>query len=121
MEFNSQIPIFVQIANLVIDEVLERKLKPNDRIPSVRDLATQVQVNPNTVMRSFAYLQDQEVIYNQRGIGYFISDDAFTKALETRRKEFVETFLPELSKKMQLLNIDGPELLDLINRQQHGI
>jgi DNA-binding transcriptional regulator YhcF (GntR family) len=110
MDFHNQNPIFMQIADLIMDSVLEQKLRAGDRVSSVRELAASVQVNPNTVMRAFTYLQDKGVIFNQRGIGYYIADDAFDKAQLLKKEEFVSRYLPELFKRMNLLGISLPEL-----------
>ena len=74
MEFGDSNAIYLQIADQLSENILLRKWSPGDRIPSVRELAVSVEVNPNTVMRTFNYLQEKGIIYNKRGIGYFVSD-----------------------------------------------
>ena len=69
-----------------------------------------VEVNPNTVMRAYAYLQDKEIIYNKRGIGYFVANDAFQKTVELMKSNFIKNDLPEVFKTMRLLNMDFDEL-----------
>ena len=81
-------------------------------MPSVRDVAEAMGVNPNTVMRTFEYLQGAEIIYNRRGVGYFVSPDAQQKILEKQRREFIEDDLPIIKQKMRMLGIDLRELLD---------
>ena len=58
MDFNKHQPIYMQIANVILEDILEKKLQSGDRIPSVRDMAISVQVNPNTVQRTYQWLQD---------------------------------------------------------------
>ena len=68
-------------------------------------------VNPNTVVRSFDYLQQEEIIYQRRGVGYFVSPDAKERILAEQRREFLEEELPLIRQKMQVLGIDLKELM----------
>lgn len=112
MEFRKQKPIYLQIADRLMEQALAGELKEEDRVPSVRDVAEAMGVNPNTVMRTFEYLQGAEIIYNRRGVGYFVSPDAQQKILEKQRREFIEDDLPIIKQKMKMLGIDPRELLD---------
>lgn len=112
MEFRKQKPIYLQIADRLMEQVLAGELKEEDRVPSVRDVAEAMGVNPNTVMRTFEYLQGAGIIYNRRGVGYFVSPDAQQKILEKQRREFIEDDLPIIKQKMKMLGIDPRELLD---------
>ena len=76
MNYNTNQSIFVQIAERICDRVLSGDYQADARIPSVRELAVEMEVNPNTVMRSYERLQANGIIYNKIGIGYFISPDA---------------------------------------------
>jgi len=116
MKFNDSQPIFVQITDLVYERILSGKWIQGDRIPSVRDLAVELEVNPNTVMRTYDRLQSAEVIYNKRGIGYFLDEQAHQKVLRIRRDEFMATELPVLIKNMRLLGI-SPADIELIYNQ----
>ena len=115
MEFNSNKAIYLQIADTVCDKILAGELKPEDRIPSVREYGATIGVNPNTVMRTYEKLTAEGVIYNKRGIGYFISPDAKETVLENNRKEFMEVELPAFLRKMELLGLDPDELLSKSN------
>ena len=110
MDFKKQKPIYLQIAERLMEQVLAGGLAADDRMPSVRDVATQMGVNPNTVMRTFDYLQGEEIIFNRRGVGYFVASDARDKILSLQRKEFLEEELPAIRQKMQLLGISLEEL-----------
>ena len=79
MDFNKHQPIYMQIANVILEDILEKKLQSGDRIPSVRDMAISVQVNPNTVQRTYQWLQDEDLIIQKRGIGFFLTDNVFQK------------------------------------------
>ena len=110
MEFRKQKPIYLQIAERLMEQVLAGGLAEDDRMPSVREVAAQMGVNPNTVMRTFDYLQGEEIIFNRRGVGYFVASDASGKILALQRKEFLEEELPAIRQKMQLLGISLEEL-----------
>ena len=88
MDFNTNRPIYLQIADGVMDSVISGEYSPGERIPSVRDYAAKVVVNFNTVMRSYDWLQQHGVIYNRRGIGFFIADDARERIATMRREAF---------------------------------
>ncbi len=110
MDFNNTQAIYLQIADYVCDKVQLKSWKEDEKIPSVRELAVNLEVNPNTVMRSYEYLQQQEIIYTKRGMGYFVQAGAAKKILADRRAQFIADELPQLSKKLKLLNITTDEL-----------
>jgi DNA-binding transcriptional regulator YhcF (GntR family) len=110
MEFNNTQAIYLQIADYVCDKIQLKVWLADQKIPSVRELAVTLEVNPNTVARSYEYLQNQEIIYTKRGMGYFAQTNAAQNILKTRRERFVDEELPLLFKKMQLLNIPVSDL-----------
>ncbi len=110
MEFNHEQPIYLQIAELICELVLIKKFREDERIPSVREMAIQLEVNPNTVMRTYEFLQGKEIITNKRGVGYFVAPDGIARATDFRKKKFLEDELPKLLKTAQLLNISFEEL-----------
>ena len=113
MDFRKQKPIYLQIADTLSDQVLQGQLALDERMPSVRDVAAQMGVNPNTVMRSFDYLQQEEIIYQRRGVGYFVSPDAPGRILDHQRHEFLEEELPYIRQRMKTLGISIDELKTL--------
>ena len=110
MEFNESQAIYLQIADHICEQVLLDKWKADDRLPSVRELAVQLEVNPNTVMRTCEYLQQYEIIYNKRGIGYFIAADAGKRVKQLKKERFMENELPQLFRNIYLLDIELDEL-----------
>ena len=118
MEFIENQPIYMQIADNFCENILLEKWKANERIPSVRDIAVTMEVNPNTAMRAFVYLQEKDIIYNKRGIGYFVAEEGYQKALELRRAEFIQKDLPALMKTMKLLDISCDEMEALYNENE---
>ena len=116
MNYNTNQSIFVQIAERICDRVLSGDYQADARIPSVRELAVEMEVNPNTVMRSYERLQANGIIYNKRGIGYFISPDAEKEIRRMRHNQFVEEVLPSVFKEMHLLSVDLEELANAYNQ-----
>ena len=106
MEFLDNEPIYLQIAALVSDNILLGKWPAEQKIPSVRDLAVELEVNPNTVMRSYEFLQNQEVIYNKRGLGLFVAPAAPEKVKAYRKERFIQQGLPEFFRNMYMLDIN---------------
>ena len=110
MEFKENQAIYLQIANRFFENILKKKWDSGDKIPSIRDMAVEFEVNPNTTMRTFNYLQDKGIIYNKRGIGYFLADDGLEKTIAIKREQFLEEDLPVFFKTMQLLGIKLDDL-----------
>lgn len=117
MDFKKQKPIYQQIADTLCERIVGSELKADERMPSVREVAIQLGVNPNTVMRTFDYLQQTEIIYNKRGVGYFVFADAADKVLALHRKEFVEEELPALVQKMNMLGLSFDDLKKTVDER----
>lgn len=114
MEFKDNEAIYLQIAAFVCENILTGKWTAGQKILSVRDLAVELEVNPNTVMRSYEFLQSLEVVYNKRGLGLFVADDGFEKVKAYRKQQFVQQNLPDFFKNIYLLDISIDEV-----RQQY--
>ena len=110
MNYNNNQSIFIQIADRICDRVLSGEYQEEARIPSVREMAVEMEVNPNTVMRTFERLQANNIIYNKRGIGYFISVNAEKEIRKMRHNQFMEEVLPAVFKEMHLLGVSLDEL-----------
>ncbi len=106
-------PIYIQIAEYLYEMILGGDWPDGERIPSIREMAGQMEVNPNTMTRTYGLLQEQGVIYNKRGIGYFAASDARAMTARLKREEFLRSELPDLFKKMETLQIGKDELVRL--------
>ncbi len=106
MDFRKHQPIYMQIADVILADILEKKIADGDRIPSVRELAISLQVNPNTVQRSYQWLQDENIIYQKRGIGFFLAEDVFAKTIKVKREGYLKEELPSTLKTGKLLQVD---------------
>jgi GntR family transcriptional regulator len=113
MEFRQNQAIYLQIADMVCENVLSGAWKPGDRVPSIRELAESIAVNPNTVVRTYASLQENGIIHNQRGIGYFVSPNARAITRDLQKKRFLGRELPRIFRTMELLDIGFDELQKL--------
>lgn len=115
MDFNENQAIYMQIADFFCENILQKKWQEGEKIPSIREIAVQVEVNPNTAMRTFSYLQDKGIIFNKRGIGYFVADDGYEKTLELKKEQFVEEELPQMFRTLELLRMEFKDLEKLYN------
>jgi DNA-binding transcriptional regulator YhcF (GntR family) len=105
MNFTNDKPIYIQMADRLCDEILAEKYKDDDRIPSVREYAVLLEVNTNTAVKAYDELARANIIYNKRGLGYFVTPGARNQIREQRRKDFIEHQLPELFRQMALLDL----------------
>ena len=112
MNFSNDKAIYVQIAERLSDEILAGKYKEDERIPSVREYAVLLEVNANTTVKAYDLLATDEIIYNKRGLGYFVSAGAKKQI----KKEFMKEKLPELARQMQLLDISIDEVKEELEK-----
>ena len=105
MTFNNDKAIYIQMADRLCDEILAGKYKDDDRIPSVREYAVMLEVNANTAVKAYDELSRANIIYNKRGLGYFVTPGAKKQIMKERKQEFMKERLPELFRQMQRLGI----------------
>jgi DNA-binding transcriptional regulator YhcF (GntR family) len=109
MEFKETQAIYLQISDYVCEQILLNRWKESERLLSVRELGGALEVNPNTVMRTYDFLQGKEIIFNKRGVGFFVAENARTKISNYRKKIFLEQDLPLVFKNMTLLGMSLSE------------
>jgi len=105
MIYQNERAIYVKIADRVCDDILSGKYQEDERVPSIRELAAEYEVNTNTVLRTFDILQRDEIIYQRRGIGVFVSSGARHKIRIARKREFRQHELPEFLRRLRLLDM----------------
>ena len=110
MEFSQPKGIFQQIADQMRDRILDGEWSEGERIPSIRDLAVSVGVNPNTVTKSYQALLDRQIIENQRGLGYFVAAEARKRIVDELKGEFVRNELPRVFRTMRVLGMNLEDL-----------
>jgi GntR family transcriptional regulator len=115
MEFRDHQAVYLQIVDYVCEQILMKNWKIEEKILSIRDLAIELQVTPNTVQRSYDFIQQLDIISNQRGIGFFVQKDAIKKILIYKKDQFITRELPVFFKNMHLLKINVEDLEPLFN------
>lgn len=113
MEFSSNNAIFLQIAERICDEILAGVYEAGDRLPSVREYAAKVEVNTNTTMRSYDNLAQRGIIFNKRGIGFFVSPEGKELIIAERRKSFLGGELPGIFRKLHYMDISPDNLAEM--------
>ena len=116
MEFDQHKPIYLQIADAICERILTGQWPEGDRIPSVRECGVSLEVNPNTVARSYDELSSEGIIHTKRGIGYFVSPGAKTVIREKQRSSFISGDLKEVFKKMEILGISIEDISSLYQK-----
>ena len=105
MIYKTDKPIYLQIADYICERILRGVWKAEDRIPSVRELSVQLTVNTRTVTNAFNFLEAKNIIFQRRGMGYFVAGDGVQRIREMLKEEFLNEDLPNLFRKMQMLDI----------------
>lgn len=113
MEYSEHKPIYLQNVDLMQEKILCGEWREEERIPSVREMGAMVGVNPNTIVRSYQLLEAQDIIYNKRGLGYFVREGAVARIKENVKREFIANELPQFKAKAQMLGITKEELFKL--------
>ena len=116
MIFKDGQPIYVQIAERLCDEILSGSYAPDTRVPGVREYSALLEVNANTTVKSYDLLSQRGVIYQKRGMGYFVSEGAAQHILEERRGELLQKKIPELVKQMQLLRVKVADVAEAMRQ-----
>ena len=119
MTFSNDKAIYVQMADRLCDEILAGKYQDDDRIPSVREYSVLLEVNTNTAVKAYDELARANIIYNRRGLGYFVTPGAKKQILKERKKEFMKERLPELFRQMQLLDISMDDVVEAYKSLQN--
>ncbi|AZQ64007.1 GntR family transcriptional regulator [Flammeovirga pectinis] len=119
MEFKNTKSIFTQIGDDVKDKIMDGEYKESGKIPSTRELAGIVGVNPNTTIKAYSVLQQEGIIYTQRGKGYFVCEGAKNIILKTKQEEFFTDTLPETVETANKLGISFEELQNYLKELYH--
>ena len=116
-EFDDDKPIYKQLVEKLKLEIVAGHFKSGDRLPSVRELSTMIRVNPNTVQRSLAELEEEKLIYTQRTAGKFVTNDEaiIHQAKKELAKEKIETFISD----MNILGLEIEDVMKLLKERNH--
>lgn len=110
-EWQEHEPIYIQLAQLVLDRIIRGTLAEGEAAPSVRQVASQERINPLTVSRAYQTLVDDGLLEKRRGLGMFVSAGARDRAISNERQRFLEELWPQIEAKIQLLGLSADELL----------
>ena len=113
MEFHKNKPIYLQIVDVISQKVVTKEWREETKIPTVKELAKELEVNHNTLMRSLELLQSEDVLMSKRGVGLFLTKDSYKNALDLMRRSFYDSQVPEFFTTMNSLKITLGELIDL--------
>ncbi|MDE6443973.1 MAG: GntR family transcriptional regulator [Muribaculaceae bacterium] len=116
MEYSENKPIYLQITDRIMDDILRDIYPLEGRLPSVREYAASSEVNPNTVMRSFDWLQQHNIIFNKRGIGFFVVPEAKERIVDMRKEEFFNGEADFFFGRLKSLGISPENLSELYRR-----
>lgn len=121
MNFSDNKPIYLQICDYICERIVNKTWNNEDKIPSVREMAVELEVNTNTVVRAFEQLTDWEIIYTKRGLGYYVSSKGYGNAKKRLRQEFIDELLPQVFNRIILLDLSFEELESKFNHYQNKI
>lgn len=110
MQFDPNKAIYLQIADRIMDKIMDGSFAADQRVPSVRELAAEVEVNPNTVVRSYEWLEQRGIIFNKRGCGYFVTPQGPETVSGMRRADFYTEELPRFFERIRSLGWTTMEL-----------
>ncbi len=120
MEFGNKKSIFLQIADNISERIMEGKYHLFEKIPSVRDLAIELGVNPNTIMRTYSKLQSDGILETRRGMGFYVAGDAKNIIIAQNKKLFFETDLPRIARQAEMLSITFEEIKPFFERKNYS-
>lgn len=118
MKFNDNLPIYLQIMNLIKKRIIIGELKEGEKLASVRELSTELKVNPNTIQRSYQELEREDLVFTQRGMGTFVTEDK--KIIYELKNNMAATIVGEFLKNMKSLGFSEKEIISLINENEGG-
>ncbi len=115
IEFNDKTPIYLQIMDLIKMDIVIGKLKAKDKLPSVREMATNLNVNPNTLQRSYQELERLGIVYTQRGMGTFVGEDE--NMVNNLKKEMAKEVIDSFILRMKSLGFTDNEIIQSVSKE----
>ena len=117
MDFKNEKAIYLQIADHICEAIMRKEMNAGEKIPSIREMAMNLEVNPNTVTRTYAYLEEQGIVSIQRGVGYFVASEALPIILTLKKQAFFNEDLPALFRMMELLGIEMKDVVAIYTKR----
>lgn len=116
MRFDNKLPIYAQIVNYIKGKIISKEYDVGEKLPSVRELSSQLKVNPNTIQRSYGELELEGLVYTKRGMGTFVIEDE--KIIIDERTNMAEELVDEFLDSMGVLGISHKEIVNLIQKNR---
>ena len=116
LNFDSEKPIFLQIADIIADAILSGAFEEESQIPSITELSVNYKINPATALKGINILVDQGIVYKKRGVGMFVATGAVDKLGEKRKDEFFDTYIASLIAEAKRLKLTETEIKSMIER-----
>lgn len=116
-QFDNNIPIYIQLLDNIKTDIICGKLKPGEKLSSVRELSTQFKVNPNTMQKALSELETEKLIYTERTNGKYVTEDE--KLIEKIKKDYAKKITNDYFEKMQKIGINDSEIIKYINRKEN--
>lgn len=118
MNFNDNLPIYIQIMEYIKRQIIKGELNGGDKLPSVRELSTDLKVNPNTIQRSYQELERENLVFTQRGMGTFVTEDI--DVIKKLKKNMASNLIKEFIGGMKALGYSHNDIMELINDSAEG-
>lgn len=112
IEFDNNLPIYLQIMNYIKLQIVTGKLGPGEKIPSVRELAAELKINPNTIQRTFQELEREGVAESRRGLGRFVTSE--DEKIMSIKKEMASDLLGRFIGGMKELGFDNDNIVKIV-------
>lgn len=118
MEFDTNLPVYLQILTYLKEKIIKQEWKEGDKMPSVRELAKDLKVNPNTVQRAYRQLESDKIIHSKRGMGSYITDDS--DKIYHLKKEVAKEIVDDFATRMGNIGLGKNEMLEIIQDYVKG-
>lgn len=115
MEFKSNVPIYIQVVSDIKKQIVRGIIKPGEKLPSTRELATRYTINPNTSVRVYSELESEQITFTRRGLGTFVSED--TALIQKLHQEMAESLIDEFLTELKEINCSKEEIIAAINQK----
>ncbi|MBV4419393.1 GntR family transcriptional regulator [Clostridium tyrobutyricum] len=115
VEFDPNLPIYKQIMNIIKRKIISNEIKPGDKLPSIREMSSNLKVNPNTIQRTYQELERCGITYTQRGMGNFVKEDI--DMVGRLKHEMAEKVIDNFIDGMKNLGFSGSQILNIVEKR----
>ena len=116
MDTSSEKPIYIQLAEWMMDAVLSGAFPEESQVPSTTEISVNYRINPATALKGVNVLVDEAILYKKRGLGMFVSSGAKSRILAKRRKDFFDSYITALIAEADKLGIEQKDVIAMIER-----